>query len=755
LKELEELISLCQPQKDDTIIFIGDLINKGPDSVGVVRYVHGLSERYIVKLIIGNHEEKFLRYIDNLKKDNSAINAMTGIEGFAKLAEELSDVEIAFVKSGFFTLYLPDVNLLLLHGGIPGSCKLNLPKDYSYLDCEPENRKQLRLLTMTRYLDAKGNFVELGKEDPGTPFWAESYDGRFGKVIFGHHPFMNDEPRNFPNAIGIDSGCVFGGWLNACVLERDGSLKFINVKAHRVYAELQKVSAALPKVQSKNRKSEPSIGSSIMVIPLSIENPEVQIAEVKEKSILVHRNRSYDSSKYYSFMNYYLGEQGSKAFMQEYKIDLNKLNIHLAQRDNIRAGLPSEKFAICVSRSGSCNSSGDNLMEFSFNKISFFHNSQAKLGYFCIEFKWQEANEGNLLENLASTAFFRFIGKQHSKIYLPVKKAGSNSSKPYSSEDTNSGQPIFQDLDFKNEFLIALFPSLFCSITESKSNTIDPADRRTQQQHTILNSEKPVMMHIVRISESSNPGSRQRQAYQILRVPNRKSGESDIKTPLDNSDFISSIQLDTSIGIYLLNEGALILDKNEDVQALINKYFPTFLLALNQRQILIYMMELIATKIPSDIDNNTIAIANSKERRIAKLKLNNQISELENLRTHLIKLQLKQIFYSISHNDELNLFLTNLQSRFRITLLLQDIKESIGELHQLLEANQEFEQWQSEKRREIAINLVGLTISAFGIISTMDTIFSKNQASLLVHNTGYVIVALVSVLLGGWFWSKR
>jgi hypothetical protein len=116
---------------------------------------------------------------------------------------------------------------------------------------------------------------------------------------------------------------------------------------------------------------------------------------------------------------------------------------------------------------------------------------------------------------------------------------------------------------------------------------------------------------------------------------------------------------------------------------------------------------------------------------------------------------LKQIFYSISHNDELNLFLLKLQERFRVSILLQDIKESIGELHQLLETNHEREQRRQEKRKEAAIKLVGFTISTFGFISTVDTILSNNQATPAQHNLGYLVVSLISLGLAGWFWGRN
>jgi len=72
----------------------------------------------------------------------------------------------------------------------------------------------------------------LGKDresHKGTP-WYEVYDGE--KIaIFGHWPA--DEPRRGPKAIGLDTGCVYGGMLTGYVIEED---RFVTARAHHVYA---------------------------------------------------------------------------------------------------------------------------------------------------------------------------------------------------------------------------------------------------------------------------------------------------------------------------------------------------------------------------------------------------------------------------------------------------------------------------------------------------------------------------------------
>ena len=88
----------------------------------------------------------------------------------------------------------------------------------------------------TRYLDpTTGKMLELGKNKPGDPFWAEVYDGRFGHVVFGHEPLYG--VTFFPHATGIDTSAVYGGLLTALVYEDESTNpKVVQVRASQAYA---------------------------------------------------------------------------------------------------------------------------------------------------------------------------------------------------------------------------------------------------------------------------------------------------------------------------------------------------------------------------------------------------------------------------------------------------------------------------------------------------------------------------------------
>lgn len=217
--ELNKLLNQIIINNNDSLYFIGDLIDKGPESVLVVKKIFELSKKHKVILILGNHEEKFLRYLKNKQSHPKATESMTNTSEFKKLSEELSFEEIEFLRNAYLYYSIPNSSFLLVHAGIPEGFPIvknssGRPGDYS-----GKLWQKMRLLTMTRMLNNDGKFLGLNDTSPDMYFWAEKYDGCFGTVLFGHQPFIGQSVKVFPHAIGIDTGCVFGGSLNAFIIE--------------------------------------------------------------------------------------------------------------------------------------------------------------------------------------------------------------------------------------------------------------------------------------------------------------------------------------------------------------------------------------------------------------------------------------------------------------------------------------------------------------------------------------------------------
>jgi len=234
--------------KNDHVIFLGDLIDKGPDSAGVVRMAREISEKYRVTLVQGNHEEMFLRWH---KKPEDKRPVMKRHEDFVDLESKLSSEDIAFLGSSvLYTRFsvehcfdgLPS-NFIACHAGIPAWIE-DLPEDPAEIaGMSSKMRKRMQHILRLRYQTPEGKFVALGTETDADEFWAYNYDGRFGFCLFGHQPteagmfsLASVEYRQFRNALPLDQGCVFGGGLSALVLS-ENEVRAISIPAEGEYAE--------------------------------------------------------------------------------------------------------------------------------------------------------------------------------------------------------------------------------------------------------------------------------------------------------------------------------------------------------------------------------------------------------------------------------------------------------------------------------------------------------------------------------------
>ena len=228
LPELENLLRDFRPTSEDRIIFVGDLVDKGDDSPGVVRFVRELSQTHRVVVVEGNHESKHRQHRKNLRRGvvrEGPINEIT---------KRLSDEDVTFMEGFEPFHHIPEHGILVVHGGIPGNMEHFPESIEEFNSLSNSKRKRFLKISRTRIVCREtGKFRPLGEEQPDDPFWSEVYDGRFGHVVFGHEPFM-DGPQVRDHSTGIDTGCVFGGRLTGLVIESDGSRSFVSVPGRPV-----------------------------------------------------------------------------------------------------------------------------------------------------------------------------------------------------------------------------------------------------------------------------------------------------------------------------------------------------------------------------------------------------------------------------------------------------------------------------------------------------------------------------------------
>lgn len=236
IDELRDLIRTVNPSKDDQLIFAGDLVDKGPRSAEVVAKVRYLADHYDVVLVKGNHEEKHERFRNHLARGEGREKTMRGYEEMSSITAELSKEDVAFLNQAVLYHRIPEYNSLVVHAGISPSINY-IPSHDDLRRMSKKKRKHFEQVLRVRFVNPKGYMVMLGDEKPEDVYWADTYCGRYGTVYFGHQPFYLESAKEFPNAVGLDLGCVFGNKLCAAILSDDG-VEYVTVDAYKKYAKM-------------------------------------------------------------------------------------------------------------------------------------------------------------------------------------------------------------------------------------------------------------------------------------------------------------------------------------------------------------------------------------------------------------------------------------------------------------------------------------------------------------------------------------
>ncbi|MFD1658730.1 polynucleotide kinase-phosphatase [Streptomyces caeni] len=196
-----------------TAVFVGDLVDRGPDSPGVLRRVMSMVASGDALCVPGNHENKYGRHLRGRKVQPT--------HGLAETVEQMERESDAFrqqVKEFIDGL----VSHYVLDGGRLVVCHAGLPEKY-------HGRTSGRVRSHALYGDTTGETDEFGL--PVRYPWAEDYRGR-AAVVYGHTPVPQATWLN--NTICLDTGAVFGGRLTAL---RWPERELVDVPAERVWYE--------------------------------------------------------------------------------------------------------------------------------------------------------------------------------------------------------------------------------------------------------------------------------------------------------------------------------------------------------------------------------------------------------------------------------------------------------------------------------------------------------------------------------------
>lgn len=213
--ELDDLLDRVGISAGDGLVFVGDLVAKGPRSREVMKRARELG----AQVALGNHEERVLE----ARRARRAGRPLPKLDKtHAALLDDLDAEEWAMLEALPLWLELED-GLRVVHAGlVPG-----IPM----AEQDPYHLTHLRSIS-----DAGEPSSKWG------PPWGARYRGP-PHVVFGHN--ARKDPQLHPDATGLDTGCVYGGRLTALVLpkgkappapaERADAL--VSVRAHEAYSD--------------------------------------------------------------------------------------------------------------------------------------------------------------------------------------------------------------------------------------------------------------------------------------------------------------------------------------------------------------------------------------------------------------------------------------------------------------------------------------------------------------------------------------
>jgi serine/threonine protein phosphatase 1 len=179
---LEVLLEQLAPTPDDHLVFVGDYIDRGPDSRGVIDRLIQLRTEIPCTFLRGNHEALFLAYLDEGEFDIWSYNGgTTTLDSYAVPGEGfvIPEEHITFIRET--KLFLDTEEFFFVHAG--------LRPDRTIAQNLADGEDMV-------FLWERGH---LRIDDADLP-WEKA-------VVCGHTPVS--EPVNTPRLINIDTGCVY------------------------------------------------------------------------------------------------------------------------------------------------------------------------------------------------------------------------------------------------------------------------------------------------------------------------------------------------------------------------------------------------------------------------------------------------------------------------------------------------------------------------------------------------------------------
>jgi hypothetical protein len=209
IDELEALLTKAGHRAGDDVVFVGDLVAKGPDSPSVV----GLARALGARCVRGNHDEEVLRCVRALRAGEEPERAK---KTHRLVAEALSPEDAAYLEATPFFLDLAPFGVWVVHAGVRAGVSLS--------EQHPNELMTMRSIRSDGTISARLSEGEL---------WAARYPGP-AHVLFGHDAITG--LQRHAHATGLDTGCVYGHQLTALILPER---RLVQVDAKRAYSGIE------------------------------------------------------------------------------------------------------------------------------------------------------------------------------------------------------------------------------------------------------------------------------------------------------------------------------------------------------------------------------------------------------------------------------------------------------------------------------------------------------------------------------------
>ena len=187
LSALETMIETIKPNAEDLIVTLGDYVDRGSDSKGVIDYLMDFQKSHKLVHLMGNHEIQMIRALETRQDRDRFLSDLCGgkdtLDSYGGSFDDIPEEHWEFIKSA--ELYHELENHILVHAGLVSETPVDMQDQETYY--------------YQRFYSQKPHIS--------------------GKTIVCGHTIQGDLPNNQGYAVCLDTCAYGGGWLSALDLD--------------------------------------------------------------------------------------------------------------------------------------------------------------------------------------------------------------------------------------------------------------------------------------------------------------------------------------------------------------------------------------------------------------------------------------------------------------------------------------------------------------------------------------------------------